>query len=55
MTEEVKQAAHWYATIPAIDRAMRPAVPLLKEKFGLTAKQAVDALREATLIRARAA
>jgi hypothetical protein len=49
----VEQAARWYAVTPRdIDQ---PAVPLLRERFGLTALQACEAIKEAQLIRARSA
>ena len=53
-TAAIDEAARWYACLPASDRIKRPAVPLLKENFGLTASEAIETLREASLIRARA-
>jgi len=49
--DPVKSAALWLATGGA-DRS-RSVVPQLREKFALTAKTAVEAIREADLIRAR--
>lgn len=48
----VAAAASWLATGSA-DRS-KPVVPQLKERFGLTALQAVQAMREANLVKARA-
>lgn len=48
----VDLAARWFATSPQ-DRSRAP-IPVLRERFGLTAQQACMALREANLIKARA-
>lgn len=48
----ILDAAQWLATGGA-DKA-RAAVPQLREKFGLSATEAVEALRESRLILARA-
>jgi hypothetical protein len=47
----VTEAARWLATEP---NPPRVAVPVLREQFGLTAKEACQAIKEAGLIRARA-
>lgn len=54
MTEAIQKAATWLATTP---ERQRPAhlVPHLRKAFGLSAAEAVQAIREAHLIRARAA
>ena len=46
-------AALWLATTSREDRR-RPVVPLLRERFKLSAPQACEAIRRAQLIRARA-
>lgn len=53
MTEAIQQAAQWLATTP---QHQRPAhlIPHLRKEFGLSASEAVAAIREANLIRARA-
>lgn len=53
MTEPIQQAANWLATTP-VDQRPSPLLPYLQKQFGLTAAQAVAAIREANLIRARA-
>lgn len=50
--QAVLEAARWLAT-GGSDRA-RPPVPQLRERFGLSPAEAVEAIREANLIRARA-
>lgn len=47
----VAAAASWLATGSA-DRS-KPVVPQLRQRFGLTALQAVQAMREANLVKAR--
>lgn len=47
----VEQAARWYAVTPR--HRSQPAVPLLRERFGLTPLQACEAIKMAQLIRAR--
>ena len=49
--EKLQEAAMWLAT-GGRDES-RPAVPQLQKRFGLTAKQACEAIRNANLIRAR--
>lgn len=51
-TDTVSAAAIWLATGNRDKK--RPAVPQLKEQFGLSASQACEAIRQANLIRARA-
>ena len=52
MTYKVKEAASWLATVePRLSGAI---VPILKERFSLTAYEATQAIVEANLIRARA-
>jgi hypothetical protein len=48
----VDEAARWFATSPR-DRTRAP-IPVLRERFGLSAKEACLALAEANLIKARA-
>ncbi|MEP7452801.1 hypothetical protein [Phyllobacterium sp. SB3] len=48
---KVREAAAWYAINPIDNR--QPAIPLLRERFGLTALEACDAVKEAHIIRAR--
>ncbi|RVD31438.1 hypothetical protein [Mesorhizobium sp. M4B.F.Ca.ET.017.02.2.1] len=48
----VQAAAHWLAAGGA-DRS-KAAVPQLRQRFGLTAAEAVAAIRESNLIQARA-
>lgn len=53
MSEAIHNAAKWLAETP--DRQRPPHVLAhLQHEFGLTAAQAVAAIREANLIRARA-
>ncbi len=51
MTEAVQKAALWLATEK---NPPHPIVPELRERFGLSAAEAVAAIRESHLIRARA-
>ncbi|OBQ58042.1 hypothetical protein EFV37_13215 [Mesorhizobium loti] len=51
-SDELIEAIEWYAAYPN-DRK-RPIVPLLQERFGLSAAQACAVLREVNLRRARA-
>jgi hypothetical protein len=53
MTNAVLDAAKWLATTPSAKRP-HPLVPHLQRAFGLSAKEAVEAIREANLIKARA-
>lgn len=48
----VHEAARWYATTPR--DFSTPGVVLLRDRFGLTALQACEALKMAQLIKARA-
>ena len=48
----VEEAARWLAT-GGSDKSRAP-VPQLRERFGLSAGEAIEAIREANLIRARA-
>ena len=50
----VEKAARWLATTPD-EKKPHPLVPYLRSEFGLTPKEAVDAMREAALIKARSA
>lgn len=52
-TAAIEEAAAWLAS-PLRQRVNRPIVPHLKETFGLTTMEAMDAIREANLRRARA-
>jgi hypothetical protein len=52
-TLRLDEAALWLAT-GGRDKG-RPAVPQLIERYGLTAAQACEAIRQANLIKARAA
>lgn len=52
-SELIGEAAMWLATTPRQQRP-RSAVVEIKARFGLTAKEAIAAIREADLIRARA-
>ncbi|MEW9837297.1 hypothetical protein [Mesorhizobium marinum] len=49
--DPVKAAAQWLA-FGGADKS-RPVIPQLRSKFSLTTKSAVEAIREANLIRAR--
>jgi hypothetical protein len=49
-TDAVIFAATWLAGDPQ-ERVCRPIIPILKQRFGLTAHQAVEAMREADRIR----
>lgn len=49
-SESVMEAARWYAVEKS---PPRPIVPALRARFGLSPAQAVEALRQAALIRAR--
>ncbi|MHA6687703.1 hypothetical protein [Mesorhizobium sp. A556] len=48
--EVIAEAATWLAASPRTDR---PVVPLLAEKFGLSAKESCQTIRQANLIRSR--
>lgn len=49
--DAVTQAARWYATQK--HDSSRPAVPILRERFGLTPLEACEALAEARLVHVR--
>ena len=53
-TAAIELAGEWLSQTPR-DRIGRPIIPTLREKFGLTASEAVEAVREANLRRQRAA
>jgi hypothetical protein len=49
-TAAIGEAARWLAGTE-IEHRLRPTVPLLRERYGLTATEAVQAIREADIIR----
>lgn len=49
----IARAARWLATTPQRQRP-HPLIPALRRMFDLTPVEAVEAIREANLIRARA-
>lgn len=51
--DRVHSAASWLATLPYAKRP-HPLIPALRARFELTPAQAVEAIREAQLIRVRA-
>jgi hypothetical protein len=51
--DKVKAAAEWLAVMPREQRK-RAAVPLLRQKFNLTATEAIAAIRESVVIQGRA-
>ncbi|PAP92160.1 hypothetical protein [Mesorhizobium wenxiniae] len=51
-TSAIDQAAEWLSLTPRRQRD-KPAVPLLRERFGLTAPEACQAMAAANLIKAR--
>lgn len=53
MSEAVLEAARWLATTPDSKRP-HPIIPHLRKTYGLSPKEAAEAIREANLIRARA-
>ncbi|WP_214471091.1 hypothetical protein [Mesorhizobium sp. dw_380] len=53
-TELISQAALWLATTPKHSRPHSSVVEIRK-RFGLTSLEAISAIREADLIKARAA
>lgn len=53
MTEGVQKAAHWLAETPQRQRPEH-LIPHLRKTFGLTNGEAVQAIRESHLIKARA-
>ncbi|WP_192800274.1 hypothetical protein [Brucella anthropi] len=52
MGDPVKQAAIWLATTPDAKKP-RPIIPFIKSKFGLSAVEAIRAIEESNLIKAR--
>lgn len=52
-TEAVQEAARWLATTPDHMKP-HPVVPALRARFGLSAKEACEAITQACLIRGRA-
>lgn len=52
MTDPVKQAAIWLATTPDAKKP-RPVIPFIKSKFGLSVVEAIRAIEENNLIKAR--
>lgn len=50
---DILEAARWLATTPQHMRP-HPIIPHLKKAFGLSPKEAAQAIQEANLIRARA-
>lgn len=52
-TNAIAKAANWLATTPDAKRP-HPLVPYLQKAYGLAPAQAIAAIREANLIRARA-
>lgn len=52
-TADMAAAARWLATTPDTAKP-RPVLPYLQKAYGLSAGQAVAAIRESQLIRARA-
>ena len=51
-TARIAEAAAWLAVTPRRQRG--PAIPELRHRYGLTAAEAVVAVREAVLIQGRA-
>ena len=52
-TAAVDQAAAYLASLSPDERRARPAVPMLKERFGLSAVEACQAIREAHNLKGR--
>ncbi|TKB12803.1 MAG: hypothetical protein E5V75_23995 [Mesorhizobium sp.] len=52
-SEAVACAGEWLSTTSR-ERIGRPIIPVLRERFGLSAPEAIEAVREANLRRARA-
>jgi len=53
MTDVILQAARWLSTTPQRQRP-HPIIPHLQKVFGLSAKEAVEAIRKAHEIAGRA-
>lgn len=52
LSPQVRKAAIWLATTP--DKAKpRPVIPHLRQTYALTAQQAIEAITESNLIKAR--
>ena len=54
VTPEILEAVEWYSHYRPADGTRRPIVPLLRERFGLSAQDACAVMREVQLRRARA-
>ncbi|MEJ5081070.1 hypothetical protein [Ochrobactrum sp. MYb379] len=52
LSRQVRKAAIWLATTPQLSKP-RPVIPHLRQAYGLTAQQAVEAITESNLIKAR--
>lgn len=53
MTDRILEAARWLSTTPQRQRP-HPIIPHLQKTYGLTAGEAIEAIREAHKIAARA-
>lgn len=51
MSDAIQKAARWLATEKT---PPHPIIPALRKQFGLSATEAVQAIRESNLIKARA-
>ncbi len=49
----IDEAARWLASVPQAERP-RPIVPAMRQRFGLSAVDACQAIREAALLHGRA-
>jgi hypothetical protein len=49
-TAAISEAAAWLVATP-VEQRLRPTVPILRERFGLTPVEAVQAITEADHIR----
>lgn len=52
ISPQVRKAALWLATTPQMNKP-RPVIPHLRETYGLTAQQAIEAITESNLIKVR--
>ena len=50
---KIEEAGHWLASIPRSERPS-PIIPVLRQRFGLTAPEACAAIRESVLAEGRA-
>lgn len=50
----ITEAAQWMAETPYSERSGKPVVVELRDRFGLTPIQSIEAIREANELRARA-